>query len=148
MRSEARLSKLEAIVDTESMDLSWMTSDEVTMELLDLSRALGADPAIPIEERERMTQQAADIEDGIQRQALARREPGYAEYLAQVAGTRFPDYVPCICGDLMGYPGSNPRSLEYCDLDKPRIMERRAAILARPDVQALLAYVDVAASHA
>lgn len=144
MRPEVRLSKLEAILDVESMDLSWLTDDELEMELLDLSRAIAADPAMPAEDRERTAQQAADIEDGIRRQALARREPGYAERMAQVAGTRFPDYVPCICRDLMGNPGS----LEYHDLDKPQIMERRAAILARPDVQALLADVDTAVGPA
>ncbi len=144
MRPEIRLSKLEAILDVESMDLSWLTDDELKMELLDCSRSIAADLAAPAELREQMTQQVAEIEDGIRRQALACREPGYAEHLAQVAGTRFPDYVPCICGDLTGNPGS----LEYRDLDKPQIMERRAAILARPDVQALLAYVDAAVVHA
>ncbi len=62
MRPEVRLSKLEAILDIESMDLSWLTDDELKMELLDCSRSIAADPAAPAELREQMTQQVAELQ--------------------------------------------------------------------------------------
>lgn len=144
MRPEIRLSRLEAVVDVKGADLSRLTDDELKMEILDCSRSIAANPSAPAEVREQAAQHVAESEDGIRRQALARREPSYSEHLAKVAGSRFPDYVPCVCGDLT----ANPGSLEYQDLNKPQIMERRAAILARPDVQALLAEVDGVVGYA
>lgn len=137
MTPAVRLSLLEAVVDVEGADPSRLTRDELYMRLLDLSRSVVADPSTPAPAREEAERCIAEIEGGIRRQALARRAPGYKRHLAQIAGTRFPDYVPCVCGD----PTVEAGMLEYHDLDKPRVMERRAAILARPDVQAVLAEV-------
>ena len=130
-----KLTPLEAIVDVEETDSSRLTRDELYMRLLALSRRIVVDPSTPAAPREEAARYIAEIEGGIRRQALARCRPSYGRHLAQVAGGRFPDYVPCVCGD----PTVDPGMLEYHDLDKPRVMERRAAILARPDIQALLA---------
>ncbi len=74
-----------------------------------------------------------EIEAGIRAQAAMRRRPEYAKHIARVQGARA-TYVPSVCGR----EGRANSGLEYEDLHRPKIMERRAAIFARPDVQALI----------
>lgn len=143
MSVERRLAKLEAGIDPSGMGFHHMTDDELQMRLLDVSREILAGDDATLEERALATSSVARVEASIRAQAVQRRTPGYAKHLARVQGTRA-SYVPAVC-DVYG---NGNGMAEYGDLHRPRIMERRAAILARPDVQALLADVDAAVGPA
>jgi hypothetical protein len=128
-------SRLDRLQGPPKSDEICMTSDEIKIRILDLSRVIAADDTASAESRAFAAAQVALIEGGIKAQARDRREPSYAKHLAYMQGNR-PYYVPAICG---GEDGKSNSMAEYHDLFKPEIMERRAALLARPDVQALIA---------
>lgn len=113
-----------------------MTSDEMEVRIMDLSRKLAADPNYSQADRDEAAAQVARIEEGIRHQARAHLELGYTKHLAWVATAtgHDGDYVPAVYGDIHVCSGM----VEYCDLDKPRIMARRAALRAQPDIARLI----------
>ena len=110
------------------------TWDEIQIRLLDLCRKASVATNVSADDRAHAAARVAKIEAGIKAQAKLRREPGYERHIAYVASGR-PDYGPAVCG----WDGAANGMVEYDDLDRPGVMERRAAILARPDVHALIA---------
>ena len=134
MTVERRIAKLEAVTDIRNASLARLTWDEIQIRLLDLCRKASVATNIPPDERAHAAARVAKIEAGIKAQAKLRREPGYERHIAYVASGR-PDYVPAVCG----WDGVGNGMVEYGDLDRPEVMRRRAAILARPDVHALIA---------
>jgi hypothetical protein len=135
MNLNLRLSRVEASLRPQGADdLRHLTGDELSMRLWDVSRKLLASERLSEPDRSIISVEVGKIEAGIVAQARMRAEPSYARHLAIVQGSR-PYYVPAICG-LDGMANS---MTEYHDLHTPDIMERRAAIFARPDVQALIA---------
>lgn len=128
-----RMERLEGRLDVGNT-LSHLTLDELQIRMLDVCQGMLADNAAdPDFDRAHVADLINEIETGIRAQAAMRRQPDYARHLAWVQGKR-PIYVPAVCGRDGKANGMN----EYADLFRPNIMERRAAIFARPDVQALI----------
>ena len=131
---ERRLAKLEAATDPSRTGLAHLTDDEIAVHLLDASRLIAADETATLEERAAAAGRVVTVEVGVRAQAALRRSPGYDAHLAHVARGRS-DYVPAIFADMDGRANG---MLEYSDLHRPNIMQRRAAILARPDIRAIV----------
>jgi len=112
--------------------------DELQVRIMDLSRKMAADPDYPQADRDEAAARVARIEDGIRHQARAHLEPVYAKHLAYVSGGR-PGYVPAVCAICHDHGFVDAGRAEYEDLHKPRIMARRAALRARPDIARLIA---------
>ena len=132
MTVERRIARLEASIDPAGSGLSHLTDDEVSIRLLDTARAFLACDAAPVEYPELCAQAAltvAELEASIVAMAAHQCTPGYDKHIAWVQGDRadLRPYVLAVFGS------------EYDGLDRTRIMERRAALRARPDVQALIA---------
>jgi hypothetical protein len=136
----ARLARMEVRMEM-SNNLRHLTMDEIQIRIWDICREgmsrLSGDP-LPseLESFEYMAGLVAEIETGIRAQAELRRQPDYARHLAYAQGKR-DVYVPAVCGCDGKANGYN----EHEDLHRPNIMARRAEILARPDVQALVGHV-------
>ena len=131
MTVERRIARLESSIDPSGSGLSHLTDDEVSIRLLDTARAFLACDDAPVEYPELCAQAAAtvaELEAGIVATAAHQCTPGYDKHIAWVQGDRadLRPYVPAVFGS------------EYDGLDRTRIMERRAALRARPDVQALI----------
>ena len=137
MSVERRLAKLEAASDPSGTGLAHLTDDEFTMYFLDVSRLIAADDTATAERRAAAAERVASIEAGIKAQAALRRSPGYDKHLAWVQG-KLPSYTPAVFADMDGRANG---MLEYADMARPRIMQRRAAILARPDIRAIIGSV-------
>lgn len=134
MKFDIRLAKLEAMLDPGGLNLNRLTTDELLMAIWDVARAALATDTITPERRAELTRTVEGIEVGIRSQAALRAQPDYARHLEYVRGKR-ETYVPAVCG----FDGQGNGMREYDGLHEPNIMARRAAILARPDVQALIA---------
>ena len=134
MSVERRLAKLEAVADPSGTGLAHLSDDELALRLLDVCRSIAADDTATAAERAASAGRVATIEAGIKAQAALRHSPGYDKHLAWVQGQR-PNYVPAVFADMDGRANG---MLEYGDLHRPNIMERRGAILARPDIRSLI----------
>jgi hypothetical protein len=141
---EGRVARLEGepgdgtVGDT---DLAYLTDDELTIVLWISSRALAAHPEADDDRREEFKRKAENIEAGIIRQAARLASPDYGDFFEACRSnwktkTGKDDYVP-------------PVSVESGDTwDFPDIMQRRAALWARPDVQRLIGAAGAAAPGA
>lgn len=107
-----------------------MTCDEVAISLLELLRAMAGNPDRDQSSRVAAAAGVAKIEAGIRLQATYWSGLGYKARLAQVAsmGRDTPTYVPAVTLDG-----------EHDGPDTPRLMARRAALWARPEILALIA---------
>ncbi len=130
----ARLARLEALVDVSGADLSRLTDDELSIEILDLARCIAADPEAPADLREDCRRKVVEIEDGIRWQAALGKHPIYAATLERLNKLML-NFVPAIAGHV----GRGGSSVEVQDLAKPGVMERRAALRSRCDIKALIA---------
>ena len=130
---DRRLAKLEAtLLLGGPRSLRRLTTDELVTRILDLSRMIAMDPAVDPAKRAEAAARVADIEDGIREQAADRAGPRHAERL---------DWLKRIGRVASGYvPALTPMG-EGDSLDTPRLMARRAALWARPDVIALVGAV-------
>jgi hypothetical protein len=127
-----RMERLEVRLDVGNK-LSRLTSDELQIRILDVCRAMIERGGETPEVMGGLSSRVDEIERGIRAQAAMRRQPDDAKHLAWVQGKRA-TYVPAVCG----HSGEANSMNEYDDLHRPSIMERRLAILARPDLQALV----------
>lgn len=134
-----RLDKLEAaLLPSDGDGLAALTWDELEVRVMDLSRKVAADPCHDQAVREEAAARVERIEDGIRYQASALRRPGYAAHLACVSRGR-DGYVPAVCAMEAGHGAfCSSGMMEFGGLDRPRIMERRAALRARPDIALLI----------
>ena len=128
-----RLLKLEASGPQEG--LAELTDDELKVLLLETYRARTPDiePEALGERQRHMAEIEADIIHTAQKQA----SPDYARHLDWCRSmwrkrTGRDDYVLALTGGNGGFG-------EYADWDKPRVMERRAALRSQALVQELLA---------
>lgn len=138
---DRRLQKLEAAMlpPGGARAIRALTWDEMQVRLMELSLKLANDPSFPQADRDEAAARVAEIEEGIRHQARAHLQPDHARHLAYVAGDRG-DYVPAVSGDHIGDGVfADAGWAEYEDLHKSRIMARRAALRARPDIARLIA---------
>ena len=106
-----------------------MTGDEMVIGRLVLLRRMVANPDRDQDSRAAAAAGVAEIEAGIRLQAARRSGPEHEARLAQIVsmGRDTISYVPALTPDG-----------EHDSLDTPRLMARRAALWARPDIVALL----------
>ena len=106
-----------------------MTGDELVGARLVLLRRMAANPDRDQDGRAAAAAGVAEIEAGIRLQAARWFGPEHEARLAQIAS---------MGRDTVGYvPALTPNG-EHDSLDTPRLMARRAALWARPDIVALL----------
>jgi hypothetical protein len=108
--------------------LSAMLDDELAVQTLRLCREVLKDPEADAELREAAQRESGEIEDGIRRAAAAQLQPTWAAHVAWVTrcwkGSA--PFVPSVIGH------------DYDSWEKPRAMERRAALLDFPEVRRLV----------
>ncbi len=130
-----RVARLEELAEPDRADpfgLAGLTYDELVVAHLDTCRAIAADSVSDDEERASAAKMVAEIESTIRAKAASAHR--YKD--ADTAGMQWrrewrehhgEDYVPPLtpCGEG--------------DLHEPRVMARRAALRARPEIQRLIA---------
>ena len=129
---ETRLARLEH----DAADGGELTKDERNIEDWELARMVAEHAEMPAELREKCKRLADEIEADILAQAAQIARPGYARHLDWCRSmwrkrTGKDDYVPALTGAMNGMG-------EYEDWDAPNVMQRRAALRARPDIQRLI----------
>jgi hypothetical protein len=117
--------------------LALLTRDELSILSWQLARATQTCPGVREHERDKSRRRAEEIEADIIAQAAKVASPDYARHLERVRGCwkarrGRDDYVPAVTGAQNGMG-------EYDGLDFPDVMQRRAALRARPDIQQLIA---------
>ncbi len=117
--------------DSDPYGLVGLTYDEHVVMLLDICREIVADPAVDPAERDQCDAEIAKIEDEI----MAKWR-GHLRTPADTSGMLWRREWRGPQGEEYVEP------LTYCgegDLHAPNVMQRRAALRARPDIQRLLA---------
>ena len=105
-----------------------MTGDELVVGRLDLLRGMAANPGLDQDCRIAAAAGVAEIEAGIRLQAARWSGPEHEAQVELVSTGRGPvSYMPALAPDG-----------EQDSLETPRLMARRAALWARPDVVALV----------
>ncbi len=106
-----------------------MTGDELVAGRLDLLRYMAVNPDRDQISRTAAAVGVAEIEASIRQQAALHFEPACDARLAQLAseGLDIGNYIPAL----------TPEG-EHDSLDIPRLLARRAALWARPDIVALV----------
>ncbi len=132
MRLSARLAKLEERLAPDDR-LEMLTNDELSVTLLDTLRQIVADTELGPDERAAAAVKVAKTEADARWQAALARHPAYAAALNRVREL-IPGFVPAIFGQA----GCENGWVEVADLEKPQVMERRAALRSRPDIQSLI----------
>ncbi len=132
MRLGARLAKLEERMSPDT-SLEALTNDELSAILLDVLRHSAADAELGQDERAAVAAELARVEADARWQAALARHPAYAAALDRMRDL-IPDFVPAIFGSV----GCENGWVEVADLEKPRVMDRRAALRSRPDIQELI----------
>jgi hypothetical protein len=134
MKRSARIARLEQRFLTEGqLDLKSLTFDELAVMLLDASRDAAANESLSQDQRRRAADQVAKLEAGVRWQAALARLPAYAAALDQLC-QQIPGFVRAIFCEA----GSKDAKAEIRDLDKQRVMERRACLRMRPDIRDLI----------
>src|SRR5581483_3842395 len=110
------------------------TRDEVAVEAYECALALLADPTSTEADRALASEIERAIRGEIISQVQALQDPDHQTWLKQFdrgwGGARWKKYVPAVTGNGNGMS-------EYSDLDRPDIMERRAALWARESMRRL-----------
>lgn len=137
---DRRLARLE-VNNPKSDGLSALTDDELQVALLDAARTIADNPEHPEQERDAALLHVVEVEASIRHQAGQLRDPAYAAHLEWVRGKRWSaeEYVPALCATAIDGGGFVSSIVEYADLHRPRVKQRRAALRARPDIAVLIA---------
>ena len=129
---ERRIAKLEGGRQTTSQNL---TFDELNVALLDCHRSIALAPEATAQQKTDAAASARAIESDIVAMAAKQRRPSYAvhlDYVGRELKARGVEYVPALTRADCGMA-------EYDGWDAPDLMQRRAALRARPDIAELLA---------
>ena len=138
MNVRNRIARLEIHFGSDLTSFGKMIFDELKVMCLVRRDVIIDDPEATDAMRQRYAGAAEKIESEIRHMASKQASPEYERHLQYCRAawrrrTGRDDYVPALTG-----PDGNCGFGEYFDWDKPRVMERRAALREHPCVQAIL----------